>query len=258
MPKKDIAWIWDTCIKFIYTEEYISGLNEFLKENNAKRILDCSCGTGFPAIELKKSGFNIVCSDSSASMLKKFHRNCVKEGVEIESFKLDWRELNKKFDKEFDLVLCRGNSLPYVVSWDDGELNIAEARNALIESIKSMFNVLNEKGILYIDVPPREAFTPKTTTFIEKFPAQETNGKRTELTWRIKHDLINKIRYWKPEILIHNGLGLKEEISVELKGYHFSHSELIHYLKKAGFKRIDSYREIKGEKNYDVFLGFKE
>lgn len=256
--KKDVGWIWDTCIKFIYDEEYPKALAEFLKASKSNRILDASCGIGFPAIGLRKQGFDIVCSDASTTMLKTFYRNCVKEGVRIESKRLFWNELSENFKEEFDCVMCRGNSLPYVVSWENEKPDLSMAEKEIEEALKNFHAVLRKGGICYVDLSPREAYTPEQTHFVEEFAEKELNGKILGMVWNIRHDLVNKVRTWEPEIIIrHKNSEVIEKAKVSYKAYHLRHSELISLMKKAGFRDICQYVEIKGEKNYDIFIGCK-
>ena len=258
MSKRDIAWIWEISLKFMYAVKYVKSLDGFLKENNVRRLLDCSCGVGFPAIGLKKLGYDIVCSDADEKMLRRFRHNCVMEGVRIEAKRLRWQQLSNAFGQEFDCVLCRGNSLPYVVSWVGENVDVRNALPEIEKSIQGMFRVLKPGGLLYVDASPREAFTPKQTVIEENFGCRKDNSKTIEMVWRIRHDLVNHTREWSPEIIIKSkGSNLVEKARADFKGYHLTHSELLQAMEKAGFRGIEKYREIEGEKNYDVFIGHK-
>lgn len=258
MPRRDIAWIWETGLQFMYNGNYVKSLDRFLKEHNAKRVLDCSCGVGFPAIDLKKLGYDVFCTDADEKMLRRFYRNCVKEGVKIEAKKLRWQQLSRNFKQEFDCVFCRGNSLPYVVSWVESKNDIRKALPEIEKSIQNMFKVIKSPGFLYVDASPREAFTPKQTVFEENFGCRKMNCKTVEMVWKIKHDLVNHVREWSPEITVRtNNSNLIEKVLMDFKGYHLTHSKLLDLMKKAGFSKIEKYKEIEGEKNYDVFIGHK-
>jgi len=250
-----VDFIWDTCIEFLYDKKlYSNSLSFLLKEQNAKKILDCSCGTGFPAIQLAKKGFDLTCSDSSNRMLKRFKENFEKENLSIPFFNLKWKNLDSFFNPEFDAVLCRGNSLPYCVSWEKNSVDLNKARKEIFVSLKNMFNLLKENGFLYVDLPPREAYSPLNTTFLHNFGPKKINGKTVLVDWKITHFLEEGKRIWNANLSVKE---TKQNFSLRFEGYHLRHSELLSLLKEVGFKKILPYFDIKGEKTYDVFLAFK-
>jgi 2-polyprenyl-3-methyl-5-hydroxy-6-metoxy-1,4-benzoquinol methylase len=258
MLKRDIAWVWETALQFMYDDQYLLSLDRLFRENKVRRVLDCSCGVGFPAIGLKERGYDVVCADADEKMLRRFYRNCLSRGVKIEARKLRWEELSSNFAEEFDCVLCRGNSLPYAVSWVDSKADVTKALPEIEKALKNMFAVLKPGGILYVDSTPREALTPRHTAFVERFGCMKINGKTIEMVWHMKHDLVNKVREWSPEITIRSGNScIIEKVKAHYLGCHLSHRELLGLMEKVGFGRIEKYREIPGEDNYDVFVGHK-
>jgi len=250
-----IDFIWSVCIEFLYRDKelYAGSLSKILKENNSDKILDCSCGTGFPSIQLAKNDFNLTCSDASNKMLSGFKKNMEKQSLLIPTFNLKWKHLDSFFKQEFDAVLCRGNSLPYCVSWEKNSVDLNKAGKEILVSLRNMFNVLKKGGMLYIDLSPREAFSPLNTTFIHKFGPKIIDGKKIVLDWKIQHFLEEKRRVWDAVVSVEN----EKNFPIHLEGYHLRHSELISMLKEIGFKKIRSYAEVEGEKTYDVFLAFK-
>src|SRR3989344_4664078 len=120
-----LAELWNIYVQFMWDEKNILGLEQFLKSQNVKTVLDCSGGVGFPAIALKKRGWKITYSDGSKEMVDFFDKKLQEEKIKIPHYFLNWLELSKKLERKFDAVLCRGNSLVYVDSW--GENNIREA-----------------------------------------------------------------------------------------------------------------------------------
>lgn len=257
MPKRDIAQIWETSLQFIYDSRYVDSLDALLREHNVKRVLDASCGVGFPAIELRKRGYDVTCTDADELMLARFRRNCVNDGVRIEPKKLSWSELAEHFQNEFDFVLCRGNSLPYAASWGRKKMNAETAKAEICKAIENFHAVLKPCGILYIDLQPRESSIPQQISLVENFGEKRIGGKTIGLCWRIRHDLVKRERIWSPEVVVkHNGL-CTERFAATYRGYHLKHSELLTLLANAGFRKIEQYVNIPGEENYDVFLAHK-
>ena len=69
----NIAELWGICIKFMWDNSYIQSLDTLFRKNNVKTILDCGGGTGFPSLELKKIGWDIIYSDESKLMFDHFN-----------------------------------------------------------------------------------------------------------------------------------------------------------------------------------------
>ncbi len=248
-------FIWDTCIEFLYNKElYAESLSQLLKEHNAKKILDCSCGTGFPAIQLKKKGFDLTCSDLSERMLKRFKNNMQRESLSIPFHKLSWTELNSFFNTKFDAVLCRGCSLPYCVSWEKDSVDLDKARKEIFASLQNMHDILEENGLLYLDLSPRESHSPLNTTFIHNFGSKKIDNQTVSVNWKIHHFLEESKRIWNANVLVKES---KKTFSMSFEAYYLRHSELLSMLKKIGFKKIFPYFEVEGENTYDVFLAVK-
>jgi hypothetical protein len=83
----------------------------------AVTVLDCACGTGLPGIDLRATGVSAECSDADPGMLGQFAVNAAERGVDDKAHLLAWRDLCL-LGRQFDLVMCRGNSLVYAGSRD--------------------------------------------------------------------------------------------------------------------------------------------
>ena len=75
------ATSWDKTIQSLWPAIYPSSLSSELKKLNVKTILDCAGGTGYPAILLKKMGWDISYSDGSNEMVTVFKERLKEEGV---------------------------------------------------------------------------------------------------------------------------------------------------------------------------------
>lgn len=245
-----LAELWNICIKFMWDEEYILGLDEFLKSHNVKTILDCAGGTGFPAIALKKRGWDIVYSDGSKQMFDFFEKELKRENLQIPHHLVNWLELSKKFSQKFDALLCRGNSLIYVDSWDDDKIQ-NETKENIQNSLREFFSVLNNGGLLYVDIINEKEFNRPSYPIIEEFGEKFIDGKKIKLTWELTHDYANKKRTWKSILMIDD---VRHEFSYF--SYLLRHKELVRMMSEVGFQKVGQV-EIKGENNYSVFVGSK-
>lgn len=77
--------------------------------------LDVACGTGLYAIELARSGIQAVGSDLSEPMLQQAARNAKETGVSLDWVPAPMQELPAKISRQFDAVLCMGNSIPHLL-----------------------------------------------------------------------------------------------------------------------------------------------
>jgi SAM-dependent methyltransferase len=230
-----------------------------------KRIIDCGCGTGNASIGLKKKyGYEVLCVDSSKFMIDKLKKNIKKEKCSIEVLECDWRDLKKHFissKEKFDIVICRGNSLIYVNSWEKNSLLPNVAVDGIKESLLNFYEILNPRGILYIDITNRKEFNSKSSfEFIGKRDDIE-NKQSFIIYWNAKHELKNKIRYVHAYRLFYSNVSY---IPTQLRFFRFTsylllHEELLNYMSEVGFKitRRDMYLKVNGEFLYDVFVGIK-
>ena len=258
MGLKDLPMAWDICLDFLYSMEYVEGLAEFLKQNKVQKVLDCACGTGFPAVHLiPGQDFSLVLSDGNREMADKAREKIGKHRLEAPVFNLKWQELDKKFKEEFDCVICRGNSLVYVDSWGKNTINPEKAKRELEISLKNFYNVLREGGFCYIDLISRKEFENPSGVTCELFGKKKINGSEYSVVWLVKHDKKNKVRAWSPQILEWNNGIVTNKKSFSMKSYLLNHQELEEMLYSAGFSNIRKCVKIKGENHYDVFIAHK-
>jgi len=253
IEKEDIPEMWETTLRFLYNDEYVSGLTDFLQENGAKKVLDCACGTGYPAIQLAKAGFDVTCTDADTRMLERFTSNARKEGVLLQPKKVDWRELRYHFDPVFDAVLCRGNALIYIESWDGYMLRHPGKITQEIDiALGNFYKVLKPGGILYIDIYDEKELALEGPV---DFEPREIDGIKMSLNWTVKFDENTKRRSINSVRRILNR-GAQRELLHTYRSLFLRHEELVKLMEKAGFKNVKKV-EIPGEKNYTVYVGHK-
>lgn len=75
-------------------------------------VLDVALGDGVDTIYLLGQGFNVSCNEVDDAFRAKAVDNAKGRGFDITPTALDWRDLDRQYQKEsFDAVLCYGNSL---------------------------------------------------------------------------------------------------------------------------------------------------
>lgn len=161
-----------------------------IASRNARRVLDCAAGTGFPALDLAAvppiKDFVIHCTDNDRPMLSILaDRIATTYGpehgvqllqlapemsfrprtVDIERLFLDWADLGK-IGRPYDYVMCRGNSLVYASSWAGGKT--VASPDKIVSLLRSITEKVKVGGYLHIDAPRHlderdQEFTTRTS-----------------------------------------------------------------------------------------------
>jgi ubiquinone/menaquinone biosynthesis C-methylase UbiE len=99
----------------------------FIKELGSRHpiasVLDIACGTGLYAILMAKAGIEAVGVDISQSMLDKAGQHAGEAAVTVQWTQASMQEVAARLDRQFDAVLCMGNSIPHLL--DDDSLDAA-------------------------------------------------------------------------------------------------------------------------------------
>lgn len=114
-------------------------------ERSIKRILDVACGTGSPALELARRGYDVVCLDLHDEMLEIAKSKAESEGLKLEFVKKDARNLD--YNGEFDAVTMFFTSIAYMV--EDSDLN---------RLLTGVHRALKPGGVFVADTPNPYAF----------------------------------------------------------------------------------------------------
>ncbi len=110
-----------------------------LRRYNVTTVLDCACGTGVHTKILAGEGFRTVASDASSHMLEVARAKLSAAGLAMDLYRSYWRDLPEVVPGRYDAVVCMGNSLAHS---PDGA--------AVVESLKGMYAMLNEGGVLLV------------------------------------------------------------------------------------------------------------
>ena len=91
-------------------------LRGVLGEAGVRSVLDCACGTGIQAFGLAASGYKVAASDLSTKLVRLVAAEARRRGLSMEVRRSDFRSLRAWEDRQFDAVVCCGNSLPLLAS----------------------------------------------------------------------------------------------------------------------------------------------
>lgn len=130
-----------------------SFFKKLVKNYAIKTCLDCACGTGWHLFMLHQSGLQCTGSDLSDQMLKKARENL--KDLSIPLKKVDFRNLNKKWESSFDMIICMSTSFPHNQNNKDA-----------VQTLNAMFDCLKDGGIAVIDNGFSDAFFKAKPRFI--------------------------------------------------------------------------------------------
>lgn len=247
--------LWDVCLhELLYNKDFyvseILGLFKKLKIDRSSKILDSCAGTGFISLYLRGEGFDVDCMDLMKDEIDLFKKKANSIQVNSTISQLSWNEIPKKYNSSsYDFLFCRGNSFIYAAGgWNEScEIDLAQSLSSYEKTLKVFYDVLKERGYLYLD----------------KFPDDEVSHK--DLVAKIKvgdkeKDLLfctNRLlsKNYREAALItrdHDGA----ETGIPNVSYDLSEKELDSLLMKVGFRKIERLK-LKSEKNFVVWLAQK-
>lgn len=122
-----------------FQNDCVAFYKDIFGKKKYKDMFDCSVGTGQMLIPLAKMGYNTAGSDVNINMIKKANQNFASKNLISNLSVCDFRYLKEKIKREFDCVLCTGNSLGHIKNED------------IQTVINSMDSILRPGGMIYID-----------------------------------------------------------------------------------------------------------
>jgi SAM-dependent methyltransferase len=235
--------VFDYYQAVIYDREKLAdAIGKLLLSTQSRLVLDCACGTGLPAIDLRARGFRIDCSDSDALMLDQFRRNARVRGIEDSAFQLSWEDLGW-LGVQYDYVMCRGNSLVYADSWTESTAPAASLR-AIERQVRGIAAVVAPGGYLHVDAP-------RTSDVAEvSYPETLFRGERVRVSEQVT--VLNGHRRWEQCVAVG-----PDEFSFVRNSSNLIGSQLSEILRDNGFTSVETI-ELTGERpSYQVLLGRK-
>ena len=232
-------------------EELVAGLSALMKENHVETVLDASGGNGFPAIELRRQGWDISYNDYNAFMKQQVEAK-IKGGDEflasMPCTQVSWENLDQVMaPNSYDMVMCRGNSLPYATSWSVNQSCDPKKAEIIIQKALAQFlQILRPGGVLLVD---KSSFESTGIYVVEK--EGEIEGKNCHVHWVFVNDLKLGIRRWDQYNTVEG-----ETACLTVYSFLMTEKMLMDWLTQAGFVSI-SQTSLRGENVYTVFTARK-
>jgi SAM-dependent methyltransferase len=246
---QDDSNAWDQEVRNLWPKNYPESLSKALKDFGVSTILDCAGGTGFPSIELKEMGWDVNYSDASDSMISFFDQKTKSKSLDIPMYKSKWETLSGNIPNRYDALMCSGNSISNINTYDSESTFTKEAILANIKlAAKEFYTMLNNGGVLYIDLYTEECAMPKA-------PYSVATSSATHRVFRtISYDPVRNIRL---NLTTMSSLTDDSEFDTISKTIPIVSEELIGALLEAGFSRVE--RAAVSDADYvDSFFAFKD
>ena len=170
------------------TKEQALILDKLFKDsgyNNKCKVLDCACGIGTQVIGLAGLGYDVTASDISDAELKEASKRTIKNNVNIDFKKADFRALSKTFSQQFNIIIAMDNALPHMLTKTDLEIAVKSISNQVASGGMFVASIRDYDGLL-VDKPP---YSPPYIHKTEK-------GQRVAFqTWNWNEDRYKLVQY---------------------------------------------------------------
>lgn len=120
----------------------------YLEEFAVKHLIDAGCGTGGEAIALAKMGIDVIGVDLSSELIRRARRKAKLSAVKGDFRVDDIREMSTVSPAWGDLLICRGNTLPHILSTEDMVKTLSSFRRCVRLDGGLLLSWLNYKPIL--------------------------------------------------------------------------------------------------------------
>lgn len=244
----DIGTLWELCMHFEFDrEETANGVAAWLGPAEGLRVLDCACGSGFPALELIRRGYDVTCTDGSELMLRHFRRNAALEGLDVTPELVLWEDLPQRYADTFDVVMNRGGgNYIYAGAWDDEGL---ADQSAMAEAIGQWVACVRPGGRFYVDITRAEDLERQEPQTV-RHPTLLIGDHRVDITESISIDRSTGIRTWYSSLTADG-----ETYEFRRRSRYLRHDQLVEILKGCGLVDIRK-TDIAGE-YYDIYTGVR-
>ncbi len=145
----EIALAYDNSIDWdARLEREMPFLLEGFSKTSDYQVLDMACGSGRHSVELAAQGMNVVGFDNSPVMIDFAKRLANERGVSVDFRVAEMTTFRSAIEGQFDAVICLGNSLALLPSFETLKTVSKAVCSALRPHGNFIFQVLNFQEIL--------------------------------------------------------------------------------------------------------------
>lgn len=219
---------WDASV-----QRQASALDQVIGEyfgGHVHSILDAACGIGTQTIGLAQRGYELTASDISLGEIEKARQEASKRNLNVAFGVADMRDLQKVYQRKFDLVIACDNAIPHLLSDDE-----------IRQAFEQFYGISSEQGGCLISVRDYAAMEKGGRQFYPRLVHATENGKLIIFDlWEFDGD------YYDITIYIVEDAGTATAKTSVIRGgryYCVSISKLEALMKEAGFKTVVILKE---------------
>jgi SAM-dependent methyltransferase len=183
---RDFAGLYETFLDAVYSPpdgvgptqgrwRLVNQVASEIRSRDARHVLDCAAGTGFPALDLEAVASShgietLHYTDGDPEMIRVLRRKAGELGVTLPPLKpvplpiggtltkaidplvLDWSDL-WRIQRPYDYVMCRGNSLVYADTWSGSGAETVASPDKIINYLRKIAVKVRPGGYLHVDAP---------------------------------------------------------------------------------------------------------
>ena len=231
MAFDDVALVYDDAIDWeARLEREMPFLLEALGEASGKVVLDLACGSGRHAVEFALRGATATGLDISSSMLRRARELAKDRGASLSFIESDMMRFDDVLEpREFDLILCIGNSLALLPDL-----------TALKEMLERVFNRLKQGGMLVAQVLNFEEIQNSGFRFFPVRVVERDDGTIVVFFRFFEHSIERKVSDLVVTTFLQDGLKWRSEISVQ-SVLNLDSASICDAMSECGFSKIECF-----------------
>jgi len=234
----ELVLFWDKSLDW---EKRLTGEQDFfakqLHSYHAGKIFDACAGSGFDSIQFAKASFAVTSNEIDPNFRAEAEENAKKFNLSLNFTPgYDWRSIPDEIQRQFDAVVCLGNSLTYLLDHKDQQC-----------ALENFYRLLHGDGPLIIDHRNYNYMLREEEHILEN-PLQ--NFRYSRRFYYCGNEVVGyPIAITPSEIVMEYhelSTGKKEHLIL----YPFRLEEMIDLLHQAGFSRVHTYGDF--QETYDA------
>jgi SAM-dependent methyltransferase len=206
-------------------------LLKHLSQKGSTSILDIACGSGRHSIALAEKSNTVTGFDTSQSMIAAARELAKRKGVSVDFLKADMLNFLEKIDVGFDLVICLGNSLALLPSFED-----------VTQVFEQVYTLLDSKGTFVFQVLNFEEILHSGFRFFPMKTGQTPTGQEVIFSRFFDHSSANNRSLLVLTSYVKNTNGWVAHVQHQTV-LHLNYKWLTKELTKAGFSRFELFSD---------------
>ncbi len=216
------ATVYDELMQDVPYHDYVNWIKRYAPNEQYPNLLDIGCGTGKLSLMFHQQGYNVSGIDISEEMLAVAHERFQAANVNLPLYAMSMDELE-------------GFSNLDVVTIPIDSINYLREEQAVIDTLKRIYNSLREGGQLFFDV---HSLFKMDVIFMES-PFTYDDGEITYVWYTEQGEFEHSVYHQMTFFVKDETTGLYERFDEEHFQRSFSIETYENWLTKVGFTKVE-------------------